>query len=229
MQKMWYVLLRIWSLRRWFNCTKCKKMLLWPKCLQETWKSPHRTETIQILKVWVQLLTFKSLTWEDTQEIKPFRGTKCSKSFFVPSALKKHEGLTQKPFKFQKPSGVQGGVRWLLLLGLPTLSFTGPVPFLPVSLFLFPYTYTTVVLYAYVFSYPTKRFKEALMYPHWRETIQVHKVWQKLLTIKSFIDTWEDPHRRKTIQVHKVWQELLISMHLEDTWEDPHRREAIQL
>ena len=124
----------------------------------------------------------------------------------------------QKPFKFQKPSGVQGGVRWLLLLGLPTLSFTGPVPFLPVSLFLFPYTYTTVVLYAYVFSYPTKRFKEALMYPHWRETIQVHKVWQKLLTIKSFIDTWEDPHRRKTILVHKVWQELLTISSFEGTY-----------
>ena len=58
----------------------------------------------------------------------------------------------QNPFKFQKPSGVRGGGQWLL-------SLTGPVPFLPVSLFLFPYTYTTVVLYAYVFLIPPKDSK----------------------------------------------------------------------
>ena len=64
---------------------------------------------------------------------------------------------------------------------------------------------------------------------HRRKAIQVHKVWQEILTVTSLEETWEYSHRREAIQVHQVWQELLTGRSLEGTREDSHRRETIQV
>ena len=45
--------------------------------------------------------------------------------------------------------------------------------------------------------------------PYGREAFQMLKVWQELLEIGPLKELWEDPHRREAFQMFKVWQKLL--------------------
>ena len=70
-----------------FNCTECKEFLnSWR--LEGTLEDSHGRDSIQVPKVWQELLTIKLL--RDTGE-KPFKCTKRDKCFSRPSSLKEHE------------------------------------------------------------------------------------------------------------------------------------------
>ena len=79
---------------------------------------------------------------------------------------------------------------------------------------------------------------------HWREAIQLHKVWQELLRIeilKSTIrgsnevsgvfphhNSWRELQWRETIQLHRVWQEIFMIKRLEVQSEDPWRKQPLK-
>ena len=84
---------------------------------------------------------------------------------------------------------------------------------------------------------------------HWREAIQLHKVWQELLRIeilKSTIrgsmkeatnevsgvfphhNSWRELQWREAIQLHRVWQEIFMIKRLEVQSEDPWRKQPLK-
>ena len=95
----------------------CQQLLLnsWP--LEGTYGNPLRRDSIQVHKVWQQLLTNKLLG--DTGE-KPFKCTKWDKSFTISSYLKTNEATQERSHSSaQKVTSVfQDQVPWRSMRGL---------------------------------------------------------------------------------------------------------------
>ena len=76
------------------------------KFLEVSWEDPHRGEAFQMLKMWQELLEIGPLKelWETKTGEKPFKCSKCDKSFSKSDLLKNYERTKtgEKPFKCSK-------------------------------------------------------------------------------------------------------------------------------
>ena len=207
----------------------CQQLLLnsWP--LEGTYGNPLRRDSIQVHKVWQQLLTNKLLG--DTGE-KPFKCTKCDKCISRSSSLKEHERThtEEKPFncsKHDKSFSIAGHLKE------HKRTHTGEKPFKCTNCdkSFSPSNYLATQEKCHSSAQTvTSVFQDQVPWRSMTGPTQVKHFncskRDKSFSIAGHLKEHEITHTglgRKASQVHKLWQELLNIKLLRVTGEKPFK------